>query len=149
MILYRIASKAYIRDLSGSGALLHGGRWNAKGVRMLYTSQSLSLAALEVIANTSGSQLNNNLFCVELELPDHLPIDHLDKLPNNWNVFPYRADTVKTGNDFITKGGLCLKVPSAIISTEFNLLLNPLHDDFRHVKFLDARPLILDQRLFK
>lgn len=149
MILYRIASKSYIRDLSGTGALLHGGRWNSKGVRMLYTSHSLSLAALEIIANTSGNQLNNNLYCIELEFPDHLKVDILNPLPENWNKFPCSADSVNEGNKFIEKGGLCLKVPSAIISTEFNFLLNPLHDDFIQVKFLDARPLILDQRLFQ
>jgi len=51
MVLYRITSKAYVRDLSGTGAFLYGGRWNKKGIRMLYTSGSLSLAALEIVVN--------------------------------------------------------------------------------------------------
>jgi RES domain-containing protein len=149
MILYRITSKAYARDLSGTGAMMYGGRWNSKGVRILYTSQSLSLAALEVIANTSGNHLNINLYCVELELPDELVPIKVAELPPNWNTFPYNGDTVQLGNEFIKQGDLCLKVPSAIIPTEFNYLLNPLHDDFMKLKLLDARPLILDQRLFK
>jgi len=148
MVLYRITSKAYARDLSGTGAMLHGGRWNAKGVRMLYTSQSLSLAALEVIANLPGDKLNN-LYCVELDFPDHLPVDTPGKLPNNWNQFPFSSKTAEIGTNFIRSGGLCLRVPSAIIPTEFNYLLNPLHDAYREVKFLDARPMLFDQRLVK
>lgn len=51
MILHRITSKAYIQDKSGKGAMLYGGRWNPKGIRMLYTSESLSFATLETIVN--------------------------------------------------------------------------------------------------
>ncbi|MEM7296741.1 MAG: RES family NAD+ phosphorylase [Bacteroidota bacterium] len=148
MILYRITSKVHARDLSGTGAFLYGGRWNSKGVRMVYTSGSLSLAALEVIANLSGDKLNKNLYCVELEFPDHLPVQTLDPLPEKWNEFPYSGNSVNAGNSFIKEGGFCLKVPSAIIPSEYNYLLNPLHNDFAHVKFIDARPLILDKRLF-
>lgn len=147
MILYRITSKAYARDLSGTGAMFHGGRWNPKGIRMLYTSQSLSLATLEVVVNLSGNKITNNLYCVELEFPDELPIDTIKKLPENWNAYPYIGKTVDIGKAFIQSEKLCLKVPSAIIPSEYNYLINPLHDDFIKVKFLDARPFILDKRL--
>ncbi|MFK7952636.1 MAG: RES family NAD+ phosphorylase [Ekhidna sp.] len=148
MILYRITSRAYARDLSGTGAMLHGGRWNAKGIRMLYTSESVSLAALEIIANLSGDKLTNNLFCVELEFPDDLMIESIGNLPDNWDSFPYGSETVSVGTDFIKSEKLCLKVPSAIIPQEYNYLLNPMHDDFASVKFIDARPFLLNRRLF-
>lgn len=147
MILYRIASRAFARDLSGTGALLYGGRWNSKGLRMLYTSQSLSLATLETIANLSGDKITKNLYCVELNFPDDLMIETVKNLPSDWRTFPYTAHTPKIGDDFIRKGRLCLKVPSAIIPSEFNYLLNPLHADFMKVKFVDARPFLLDKRL--
>ncbi len=149
MILHRITSKAYVRDLSGTGAMLHGGRWNSKGIRMLYTSGSLSLAALETVVNLSGNRLGQSLYCVELKFPDTLPITEIEKLPKNWNVYPHTSDTVLIGNNFIKQNQLCLKVPSAIISSEYNYLLNPDHDHFTGVKFLDARPLILDKRLIR
>jgi len=148
MILYRITSRAYARDLSGTGAMMYGGRWNPKGLRMLYTSQSLSLATLEVIVNLSGEKITNKLYCVELELPDNLPIVSITGLPSDWNAYPYKAETVQMGREFLESEKLCLKVPSSIVTTEFNYLLNPLHDDFMKVKFLDARPFILDKRLF-
>ncbi len=149
MILHRITSKSHVRDLSGTGAMLHGGRWNAKGIRMLYSSGSLSLAALETVVNLSGNRLGQSLYCIELEFPDELPISEMNQLPKNWSIYPYTSDTVQIGNDFIKKNGLCLKVPSAIIPSEYNYLLNPAHDDFLKVKFLDARPLILDKRLIR
>jgi RES domain-containing protein len=149
MVLYRITSKAYVRDLSGTGAFLYGGRWNKKGTRMVYASASLSLAALEIVANLSADNLDKSLYCAEIKLPKNLEITTLENLPDNWNAFPYSDQTVSIGSKFIENNGLCLKVPSAIIPTEYNYLFNPLHDDFHKVKFLDARPLILEKRLVR
>lgn len=147
MILYRITSRAYARDLSGTGSMLFGGRWNPKGVRLLYTSGSLSLAALETIANLSANNLNKSLFCVEISFPDELEITVATNLPEKWNAYPHIADTATLGAQFVKGNGLCLKVPSAIIPTEYNYLLNPLHDDFMKVTVTDVRPFMLDQRL--
>ena len=146
MILHRITTKPYINDLSGTGAMLYGGRWNKKGIRMLYTSESLSLAVLEVIANLSSNKLKN-LYCVDLDFPDELKTDTVNKLPKEWSLFPYTGATAKLGSKFMQQGGLCLKVPSAIVTTEHNYLLNPLHDDFYKIRVIDARPFLLDQRV--
>lgn len=127
------------------GAMLFGGRWNTKGTRMLYTSESLSLAVLEAIANLSSSKLKQ-LFCVEIDFPDSLKVAHLKKLPKDWQAYPYTKHTPEAGTKFINKGGLCLKVPSAIVPTEHNYLLNPMHDEFYKIKVRDARPFLLDQR---
>lgn len=149
MILHRITTKAYARDLSGTGAMLYGGRWNRKGVRVLYTSESLSLSALETIANMPSNQLGLNLYCIEINFPKNLEVTTPETLPDGWNSFPYTAGSVALGTDFFKGGGLCLKLPSAIIPTEYNFLLNPLHEDFDKVRVTDVRPLILDQRLIK
>ncbi len=146
MILHRITTKPYINDLSGTGAMLYGGRWNKKGIRMLYTSESLSLAVLEIIANLSSSKLNN-LYCVELDFPDQLEVKKVTHPPEQWNAFPYMHNTVNYGTQFIKQSGLCLKVPSAIVPTEYNYLLNPLHDQFYKIRVKDARPFLLDQRI--
>ncbi len=146
MIVYRITSKPYARDLSGTGAMLYGGRWNPKGVRMLYTSQTLSLAVLEMIANLSGDKLGTGLVCTKLEFPDTVKV-HEPKLPDDWRAFLHGASSVLIGLKFIENGGFCMKVPSALVPTEFNYLLNPIHEDFDQVKYLDSNPLLLDQRL--
>lgn len=146
MMLYRIASRTHIRDMSGTGSMLFGGRWNMKGVRMLYTSQSVSLAMLEVLANLSSPHISRNLHLAEIHFPDHLAIQECD-LPDHWSSFPFSQGTISLGTDFIKSGGLCLKVPSALVPSEYNYLLNPLHADFDAVKILDTRPVVIDQRL--
>ena len=149
MILHRITTKAYANDLSGTGAMLYGGRWNRRGIRMLYTSESLSLAALEIIANINSSQLGVNWYCIEIDFSEDLEVTFEEKLPEGWNAFPYTSGSVAFGSDYFKIGALCLKVPSAIIPSEYNYLLNPLHKDFHKIKVVDVRPLILDQRLKK
>ncbi len=148
MVLYRISSKLHARDLSGTGAALYGGRWNPKGLPMLYTSEHVSLAALEIVANLSSGHFNNHLYLSEIYFPDHLGIEEPAELPDGWNSFPHRSSTVSIGRQFLESGGFCLKVPSAIISSEFNFLLNPLHGDFNQVGVVNAKPMILDHRLF-
>ncbi len=126
--------------------MLYGGRWNARGIRMVYTSSTVSLATLETLANLSSQGLEKLLYIAEIDFPDDLQVDTID-LPSDWNVFPYTASTVKAGTAFFRQGGLCLKVPSAIVPTEYNYLINPNHDDFKSIKVLDTRPMILDRRL--
>jgi len=53
MDLFRVTRKKYIDDLSGEGSRLYGGRWNHKGAAVIYTSESISLAAMEVLVHTS------------------------------------------------------------------------------------------------
>lgn len=149
MILYRIASKTHSNDLSGTGAMLFGGRWNSKGLGMLYASETLSLATLETVVNLSSGKLDMGLMCVELKFPGTLPIKVIDEkvLPKNWNSYPYIPETVQMGSDFLRSDGLCLKVPSAIIPSEYNYLLNPKHQDFHKITIRDVHPMLIDNRL--
>src|SRR2546422_11361108 len=58
VIGWRIAKRKHARAaFSGEGARLFGGRWNSPGTAMVYTAQSQSLAALEMIAQLDSSQL--------------------------------------------------------------------------------------------
>ena len=147
MTIYRIALKEYASDLTGTGAMLFGGRWNSKGKRMLYTSQSLSLAALETAVNASRIILKKTFYCVEIELPECEDCIEAEELPKHWNGFPYSYETVRIGDKFIDSGKLGLRVPSAIIEREFNLLINPLSIDFKTVRIKDSRPFLFDSRL--
>jgi len=147
MLLYRITSRAYARDLSGTGAMLHGGRWNPRGMRMLYTSQSVSLAMLETLANLSSDHFQRNLVLVRLELPDALGYHEPSRLPEGWRSFPYTLQTMKLGAEFLQSDHVAMRVPSAIVPMEYNFLLNPLHEAFDQVKYLDSNPILLDKRL--
>ena len=147
MIVYRITTKEYRKDISGTGAMLYGGRWNSKGRRLLYTAGSLSLAALEIAVNLPPGAIRADFYCIEVAFDDHLTIEEPGKLPFDWKSYPYSPSTVEVGDRFLQHGGFCLKVPSAVIETEYNYLINPEHSAFDQVHVQDIRPFMFDQRL--
>lgn len=149
MTLYRFASKAYSNSLDGEGARLKGGRWNSRGVPVVYSSTTISLSLLELfIHSASYDEISSNIL-VRIHIPDSLshPPAVL-KLKNGW-----QHDTGYTqfiGTEFlISRSSLLLQVPSAIIPEENNVLINPLHPDMKKVKITAAAPFHFDSRLFK
>lgn len=146
MIVFRIAARSYANDLSGRGASMYGGRWNPKGVPMLYTSATLSLAALELAVNLPPGRIPNFYQAVEISIPDKL-ITTVDELPAQWSGYPYVPATQRIGRQFIKSNELVLKVPSAVISTEYNYLINPNHPRINDVFIKDQRPFLFDSRL--
>ncbi len=150
MKVYRISQEAYCKDLQGIGARLFGGRWNSQGVQMVYTSGTLSLSALEVLVHTQVESAPGSLFYVEILIPDSCKGISFspDELPKNWNQFPVPGNLASIGDRFIREEKyLWMKVPSAIIHMEFNILINPRHPEIDQVKILKASPFRFDDRL--
>ncbi len=149
MIVYRISNALYSNDLSGTGAKLMGGRWNSKGIPILYTSEHISLALLEMLVNTQFKDFIIPLDLLNIQVPETASISEisLSKLKKDWVTdFGY---TAFIGDEFIKdKQSLLLKVPSAVIHEEFNYLINPLHADFKKIKITDTRSFKTDERLF-
>ncbi len=149
MTLYRFSNKYYGADVGGEGARLHGGRWNSKGFPVVYTSITISLSLLElVIHSASYEEIQSNLL-LKIEIPDNFVSSLADlKLKINWQNDPGYSRFI--GDSFLrSKKSLVLKVPSAIIPEESNVLINPLHPDIKKVKIVDASPFEFDTRLFK
>ena len=86
VLLYRIGKTKRIRDLSGEGARLYGGRWNLKGTPVLYTSDSTALATLETLVHSPLHLMPNNRSIITLNLPDDLAVRDLstEDLPSKW-----------------------------------------------------------------
>lgn len=149
MMLYRFASASHSRDLSGEGAKLYGGRWNNKGNAVLYTSQSISLALLELLIHSTSYDeiLVNELITIEIHT-DNITTLETSQLKNGWeNDFDYSKFI---GDGFLSnKSSLLMKVPSAIIPEEGNVLINPLHADFKKIKIKSTKKFRFDVRLFK
>jgi RES domain-containing protein len=149
MTVYRFTHKNYGIDISGEGARLKGGRWNSKGFPVVYTSTTISLSLLElVIHSASYDEIQSNLL-MKINIPDHLipPLTAL-ALKTDWPRDPDYSRFI--GNAFIkSKQSLLLKVPSAIITEESNILINPLHPDIKKIKDITASPFQFDSRLFK
>ncbi len=150
MIVFRLARVAFKNDISGRGAELAGGRWNSKGIPLLYTAESRALSALEVAVHVQLNVVPEDYLMISIELPN-LPAHELPVkgLPPLWKSFPGIPETQTIGDRFCRESKyLALRVPSAIVEGDYNILINPLHTDFRRVKIISAIPFAFDQRLF-
>ncbi|MBC6989928.1 RES family NAD+ phosphorylase [Hymenobacter sp. BT491] len=148
MLLYRLGKQARIRDLSGSGGLYAPARWHTKGTQILYTSEHLSLAKLEVLANASS--LPQNYYALTLEIPDDASVRQVTvaELPANWQEIPYPQELAEISRLWILEGRYwLLKVPSAQAPSEWNYLLNPLHPDHVRLRIVSVEPHPFDPRL--
>jgi RES domain-containing protein len=152
MRFWRICRRRYAADAaSGEGARLYGGRWNSRGVRVLYGSTSLALAALETFVNLEPNLRRADFVSIEGEIPEPVEIGRLDAnaLPEGWHET--RDESLRRfGDDWIRAGRTAaLLVPSAAIRGEWNTLLNPTHADFHKVLFLHPAPFEFDLRMFR
>ena len=55
-------------DLTGDGARLYGGRYNPAGVPAVYASESVSLAAREVLVHLEKSEIPDDYVALGIEL---------------------------------------------------------------------------------
>ena len=154
MVVYRISKKAYCKDLSGIGAGLYGGRWNPKGINLVYTASSISLATLEFLVH-NYHLLSTAQIClskIEIAEPASISECRIGDLPKGWNLqLNAQIATQNIGKTFFSDGKkYVLKVPSAVTPGEFNLLLNPFHKHHAKTKVVDViDPFVFDERLFK
>ena len=134
---------------SGEGARLFGGRWNSAGFRMVYTSETLSLAALETLAHADRKRFERDYVSFKLHIPEHLTLElRGENLPEDWRARPSSEGARRTGDAWLTaQASVALSVPSVIVPAERNLLLNPTHPQFAELTFEDARPFRFDVRL--
>lgn len=139
-------------DLSGNGAALAGGRWNPRGMPVLYACAHVSTAVLEARVHMAGLLPISNLFLVTLEVPDaDIAAAFVPAIPAGWNALDHDpARTVALGREWLSAAkSLVMQVPSVVCPHEFNLLLNPLHPHMKRVSVVDKRPFSMDRRLFR
>jgi RES domain-containing protein len=150
---WRITQKHYAeKAFTGLGAWLEGARWNPKGIYMVYTAESISLAAFEMLVHLPQEALLYNLYAripIEFDTKRIISLKR-SNLPANWKDNPPPETTQKIGLDWV-KGqkSLVLKIPSSIIPDEYNYLINPLHPDFNKIKIGQADSFYFDERIIK
>lgn len=134
--------------LSGEGARLYGGRWNRPGTAVVYTSEHLSLAVLEVLVNNANREALQDYHFLELEFDSKLLYSIQGLPPKGWLDYPASGVSQDAGTrwaeDLISA---VLAVPSAIVPTERNYILNPRHPDFSRIRVSRPFPFALDARL--
>ncbi len=135
---------------TGVGGLHAAGRWNHLGTPIVYTSTSRALAALEFFVNLEPNEAPGDLLIAEATVPDNL-IESLDLklLPSTWRTLNNKACR-DLGSDWVASGrSVALRVPSAVVDGDWNLLLNPPHRDFSRVRISGARAFRYDPRMFR
>lgn len=134
---------------SGEGARRFGGRWNSRGVPMVYTSTSLALAAIELFVHLEPSLAPDDLMAISATLPEGEPARtiELSDLPRDWHADP--TGPRRIGDAWIGSGAsLALRVPSVPIPPEWNVLVNPLHPRWSEIRIDPAQRFVFDARMF-
>jgi len=152
MRVYRIAKKEYAEDLTGLGAKLYGGRWNHRGTALTYTSETRALATLEFLVHVSLPDVPKGLSIATIGIPDDLIPEEIRplSLSTNWREHPSSSKLADIGTKWAKSNrSLLLRVPSAVVEQESNILINPLHPAIVRVVLLEVKPYELDERLYR
>jgi RES domain-containing protein len=134
---------------SGQGAWRYGGRWNSRGVRVIYTSEHQSTAALEVFIHNKPFSPDQKYKAFHLEWPDSLTeIFPVKKLPKNWRATPPPGDTREIGDRWVQeRRSAVLALPSVVSPADTNFLLNPEQRDFKRIRIHPSIDFDFDPRL--
>ena len=149
MTVYRLAYRYYIDDVLGIGARKYGGRWNPKGMACLYASTHISLALLEKYVHARGKEDMAELMLLAIELPNRGDlVYHVDEsqMVAGWmNNIDYSQ---WLGRQLLEDGSfVAFSVPSVIVPSERNVIINPRVAHFDAVKFGKPVPFDIDSRL--
>ena len=145
-----VKAKHAVSAFSGEGAARNGGRWNSRGVPMVYASATISLAALETLVHLNPPP-HFKYVVIKIEFDDALiQTVPIAVLPPDWRLEPPPPPSQAVGDAWVRAGkSAVLAVPSAIISSEVNYLINPAHADFKKISIAKPMPFAFDSRLVK
>jgi RES domain-containing protein len=147
MLLYRIEKAKYLQVFPSRGSLFSEGRWNRKGMWVVYTSETVALAKLEALAN-SGSRLPSNRYLITIEIDDKAPVVEItqEELPDDWYSIPYRKKLSHYIQQILdSRMYVAAIVPSIQSTKEKNILLFPDYPKFdKYVKLVGNEPELFD-----
>jgi len=136
----------------GEGARLYGGRWTSVGRRAIYSSSSVALATLEILVHlglANRSVVVNSYVFYRVGIPESLvlEVDPAD-LPSNWAAPTAPPELSVVGDSWLdAREKAVLRVPSAVVFSEPNFILNPEHPDFSRLSIGPEQPYAFDSRL--
>lgn len=146
---WRITKRKHAKDaFSGSGARKYGGRWNSPGTAIVYTSETQSLAVLEMLVHFEQPDLLQRYVLIPVTIDETL-IEKLDRsrLPRQWQTAP-SIELRAIGDEWASRNNcVALQVPSALVPGENNLLLSPAHANFKKLIIGEPVSFAFDQRL--
>lgn len=151
MRLYRIVKTKHLSTAwSGTGAQLYGGRWNPPGKPVVYLATSISLAILEIMVHLQSSLLLQSYTLLSIAIPDDmlLAVD-VSQLRDDWKDPSPPDSTQSLGEAWLqAESSVGLRVPSVIVPSEFNVIVNPLHPEFAALlESVQMEQMVFDPRL--
>jgi RES domain-containing protein len=150
MIAYRIADGRH-PIFDGTGAMLHGGRWNSIGRPVIYASETYAAALLEVLVHANLLQPPKNHRVIQINIPEEVKTETVTTNQiDGWDA----ADMIAArafGDEWIeSKRTAVLKVPSVITrGRDSNLVINPAHPQFPSITCGPSELVYWDARLFR
>lgn len=149
-VAYRICKAAHAATIwSAIGARDLGGRWNSKGVAVIYTAENRSLAALEQLVHMIKPRVLRGYVIAGITFGER-QIRHVDPvvLPKNWRDAVAPPELKRLGDEWVAAGqSPVLAVPSAVVVGEINYLVNPAHPLFGGFAKSRAESFAFDVRL--
>src|SRR5215470_4609719 len=140
MHVWRVCRRAHA-SFDGEGARRFGGRWNARGTPLVYTSSEPALAVLEYFVNLEIEDAPPDLVMVAADVPGAVRTESLDAstLPRAWRTTPAPTTLARLGTAWAhAMRAAVLAVPSAVVPVQRNYLLNPRHPDFGQIRVAHA-----------
>ena len=153
-VAYRIAKTRYSTShelmFSGLGAALYGGRWNSRGNKMVYASESRALATLEISVHLKNTSVLESYSVCDISIPEELCEEvGSDNLPRGWDEMVINPAAAQAWGDLWLEVGEtpAVRVPSVVVPLEWNFLLNPDHDNFPGIQLGRIQPHPIDHRI--
>jgi len=149
--VWRIASAAHA-TFDGEGARRYGSRWTPRGLPSVFTSATLSLAALERFVNTDADLEPVDLVAIAVDIETNIAIVTvtLADLRADWRKYPAPPALARIGERWLRESkSAVLSVPSVVVPTERNFILNPTHADFVRLTISPSEPFSFDPRVWK
>ncbi|MCU7936082.1 MAG: RES family NAD+ phosphorylase [Candidatus Thiodiazotropha sp. (ex Dulcina madagascariensis)] len=147
MRVWRVCRKPFA-SLDGKGSELKGGRWHSPGQPVVYASEHLSLAILEVLVHleVDFEDLPDDYVSVEIDIPDNMKAEVFNADIDIYNI----TETRDYGDMWLTSAQTgVLNVPSAVVPNERNVCLSTKHPDFKTIRTVGIEPFQFDPRLFE
>jgi RES domain-containing protein len=147
VILWRISNHA---SLDGAGALKTSGRWHSRGRRIVYCAESPAAALLEILVHFEIDlpDLPRRYRLLKIEVPDDAGRERVNvaDLAADWIHNPIA--TRAAGDAWLRESrSLLLAVPSAIVPSTDNVLINPAHPGAIGVRLVETSEHAIDPRL--
>jgi RES domain-containing protein len=145
---FRIADMRHT-IFDGTGAMLHGARWNSPGRRIIYAAETYAGALLEILVHASGNVPKGQGY-IEIEIPAGLSIEEIapEDVPR-WDSPSFEAARKFGDRWYDERRTPVAIVPSVVTLVERNVLINPEHQDFARIRAGQPRPVRWDARLWK